>query len=246
MTGRLPALLAALGGRLPQDRLTDWQRLLQAVEGPADPVLDQWAAGNPAAGLSQQLGAIREAWREEAPGLPGAGIALALAAITAAEGLGAQPVELVVSGPASPAVPIRLTSGIAIDVIRSARESLLIASFAAYGVAQIVTELREALRRGVRVDLLLEESTAAVKAFAPLRGDVRIWHRADGPGVGALHAKLIAADRHTALLGSANLTDRALHENIEIGVVLRDPPTVSRLVDHFRWLTGEEGSLRPV
>ncbi|MBT2524548.1 DISARM system phospholipase D-like protein DrmC [Streptomyces sp. ISL-99] len=246
MTGRLPALLAELGGRLPPDRLSDWQRLLQAAKGPTDPVLDQWTAASPAAGLAQQWGAIRQAWREEAPGLPGSGIALALAAVTAAAGPDVQPVELVVSGPASPAVPIRLTSGIAVEVIRSAEESLLIASFAAYGIAQIVRELREAQRRGVRIDLLLEESTAAVKAFAPLLGDVRIWHRSDGPGAGALHAKLIAADRHTALLGSANLTDRALHENIEIGVVLRDPPTVSRLVDHFRWLIGKDGSLRPV
>ncbi|MBJ6639529.1 phospholipase D family protein [Streptomyces sp. DHE7-1] len=88
------------------------------------------------------------------------------------------------------------------------------------------------LDRGVHVDLLLEESTQASAAFAALPGRVRVWHRVGSSGV--LHAELIAADRHTALLGSANLTDRALSDNIEFGVVLRDPHLVEPLVDHFR------------
>ncbi|WNM28982.1 phospholipase D-like domain-containing protein [Streptomyces sp. Li-HN-5-11] len=63
---------------------------------------------------------------------------------------------------------------------------------------------------------------------------------------GVLHAKLIASDRHTALLGSANLTDRALSDNIELGVVLRDPHLVEPLVDHFRWLLAPENKvMRP-
>ncbi|MFF8098829.1 phospholipase D-like domain-containing protein [Streptomyces sp. NPDC016640] len=53
---------------------------------------------------------------------------------------------------------------------------------------------------------------------------------------GVLHAKVLAADRHTALLGSANPTDRGLSDNIEVGVVLRDPAVVEPLVDHFRRL----------
>ncbi|MEU6535648.1 hypothetical protein [Streptomyces sp. NPDC047000] len=44
------------------------------------------------------------------------------------------------------------------------------------------------------------------------------------------------ADRHTALLGSADLTDQALSDNIELGVVLRDRQVVGALVDRFRRL----------
>ncbi|MEV6536743.1 phospholipase D-like domain-containing protein [Streptomyces sp. NPDC051639] len=54
---------------------------------------------------------------------------------------------------------------------------------------------------------------------------------------------MIAADRHTALLGSANLTDRALTDNIELGVVLRDPGIVGPLADHFRWLISPENGI---
>lgn len=58
-----------------------------------------------------------------------------------------------------------------------------------------------------------------------------------------LHAKVIAADRHTALLGSANLTDRALSDNIELGVVLRDPRLVEPLIEHFHWLLTPENNV---
>ncbi|WP_327273515.1 DISARM system phospholipase D-like protein DrmC [Streptomyces sp. NBC_01224] len=244
MTGRLPALLAALGRRLPSERLADLVHHLNAAEGPDSPLLDRWSAGHPAAGLSVHLSMLRKAWRDESPQLPGAALALSLATAAAAEEGMDPPAELVVSGPTSPAIPVRLTSGIAVDVIRSARESLLIASFAAYGITEIVAELRAAAERNVRIDLLLEESTAAARAFSPLGEQVRIWHRTDGADHTSLHAKVIAADRHTALLGSANLTGRGLSRNVELGVILHDSRTVGRLVDHLRWLTGPDGLLR--
>ncbi|MFJ8850596.1 phospholipase D-like domain-containing protein [Streptomyces sp. NPDC102437] len=93
-----------------------------------------------------------------------------------------------------------------------------------------MTELRTAAERNVRIDLLLEESTAAARAFGPLGEQVRIWHRAGGTDHTSLHAKVIAADRHTALLGSANLTSRGLSRNVEIGVILCDSRAVGRLV----------------
>lgn len=73
---------------------------------------------------------------------------------------------------------------------------------------------------------------------------MRIWHRAGGTDHTSLHAKVIAADRHTALLGSANLTGHGLSRNVESGVILRDSRAVGRPVDHLRWLTGPEGLLR--
>ncbi|TCR24010.1 phospholipase D-like protein [Streptomyces sp. BK205] len=91
------------------------------------------------------------------------------------------------------------------------------------------------------MDLLLEESTQAATAFSALPDEVNVWHRVEASGV--LHAKLIIADRHTALLGSANLTDRALSDNIELGVVLRDPSLVGSLVEHFRWLLSPENDI---
>lgn len=231
--------MAALFDRLPEDRVVAWEHILQRVAGPDDPVLDRLISAQPAAGLSGQLRAIRNAWRSESPDLPGTGLVLALAALRALPS--PRPAQPVVTGPLSAAAPARLTSGVAQEVIRSADASLLISSFAAHGAADIVAEIAKAVDRGVRVDLLLEESTQASIAFAALPPEVIVWHRSTSRGV--LHAKLIAADRHTAFLGSANLTDRALTDNIELGVVLRDAAVVGPLVDHFHWLIAPENGV---
>jgi phosphatidylserine/phosphatidylglycerophosphate/cardiolipin synthase-like enzyme len=238
-THRLPTLLAALCDRLPDDICAALEGALEGATGPDDARVRRFATEQAAAGLAHQLIDVIHAWRAEAPGLTGAGLALALA--TARSRPRPEPAQVVVSGPVSASVPARLTSGVAMEVIRSATTSLLIASFAAHGARDIVREMARALDRGVHVDLLLEESTQAAEAFAALPSGVHVWHRLGAAGV--LHAKLIAADRHTAFLGSANLTDRALSDNIELGVVLRDPRLVESLVDHFRWLLTPENNI---
>ncbi|WP_033308975.1 DISARM system phospholipase D-like protein DrmC [Streptomyces iakyrus] len=246
MSSRLPALLAELGERLPAERLAAWATALRAAEHPYDVALDQLVEATPAAGLAVELRRLRRTWREEAPELPGAALALALDTVARTELFDAARSDLVVSGPTSPAIPVRLTRGIAIDVIRSAQQTLLLASFAAYGITDLVTELGQAVQRGVLIDVLLDGSTAAARPFTPLRDQIQVWLPAEGSSIGRLHAKVIAADRHTALLGSANLTNRALDENVEVGVMLRDPRLVGRLVDHFRWLSNRStGLLRP-
>ncbi|MFJ1731268.1 DISARM system phospholipase D-like protein DrmC [Streptomyces sp. NPDC088254] len=236
---RLPRLLAGLCDRLPEDRIAVVEQVLHMVAGPDDPVLSRFIVAQSAAGLAQQLSEITRVWSAEVPDMSGAGLALALA--TARSFPRPRPAQVAVSGPMSASLPTRLTSGVAVEVIRSARSSLLIASFAAHGARNVVAEIGRAVGRGVRVDLLLEESTQASAAFVALPGQVHVWHRVGSSGV--LHAKLIAADRHTALLGSANLTDRALSDNIELGVVLRDPQSVEPLVDHFRWLLAPENEV---
>lgn len=230
---RLPLRLASLCDRLPEDRIAALEHLLKSLTGPDDPLLDHFITAQPAAGLAHQLKLMTHAWRAEAPELPGAGLALVFATVRALPRPG--PVHAVVSGPLSPAIPARLTSRVALEVIHSADAALLIASFAAYGAEDVVAAIRRAVRRGVEVDLLLEESTHASATFDTLPPEIRIWHRV-GAATGVLHAKLIAADRHTAFLGSANLTDRAFADNIELGVVVRDSRVVGPLVDHFRWL----------
>jgi cardiolipin synthase C len=62
-----------------------------------------------------------------------------------------------------------------------------------------------------------------------------------------MHAKLLAADTNVALLSSANLTDKALGDNLELGLLVRDPEVVRRIVGHFRSLMRPGiGPLEPV
>jgi phosphatidylserine/phosphatidylglycerophosphate/cardiolipin synthase-like enzyme len=88
-------------------------------------------------------------------------------------------------------------------------------------------------------------------AFEMLRRHATFWTwPADrrpvvGASRAALHAKVVASDERIAFLGSANLTDKALAYNLEVGVIIRDPDVVRRIVRHFRSLMKPGGPLRP-
>ncbi|WP_051712594.1 DISARM system phospholipase D-like protein DrmC [Spirillospora albida] len=205
----------------------------------------------------------RGAWREAAPCPPGEAVALALetGAVLHARHAGRQ-TDVVVSGPLSEHPAVRLTGAVVTEIIRDSRSALLVVSFAAFGVREVVRELEDAAARGVRIDLVLESprqeggalrGTGAATAFAALRDSATFWtwparHRpASGGSRAALHAKLVAADDRVAFLGSANLTDRALGDNIELGAIVRDPSAVRRMAGHFRALMRPgRGPLEPV
>jgi phosphatidylserine/phosphatidylglycerophosphate/cardiolipin synthase-like enzyme len=53
---------------------------------------------------------------------------------------------------------------------------------------------------------------------------------------GVLHAKLLVVDGSRALVGSANLTHKALTANIEAGVFIRDQALAADLERHVRAL----------
>jgi phosphatidylserine/phosphatidylglycerophosphate/cardiolipin synthase-like enzyme len=76
-----------------------------------------------------------------------------------------------------------------------------------------------------------------VAAFAHVTGITRWRWPADKRPAGAvLHAKVLVVDGRRALVGSANLTRRALEANIEAGVVINDQHVASAIEDHVRAL----------
>ncbi|HEX5121364.1 MAG TPA: DISARM system phospholipase D-like protein DrmC [Pseudonocardiaceae bacterium] len=229
MGGELAAELADLAKRLSSAQIDAWSLVLNNALGPAEStaaalVDAQFGYGAP--GAAHQL---LTAWRTWAPRLPGSAIALALgAAAVAYEEAEQRRPRLVVSGPMTSAVAVRLTSSVVVEVIRAATDRVLLVSFAAYGVAEV----------GVRVDLVLERTVeqggalrpdAGSTTFAALAGRAKVWywpstHRRSH-GRAALHAKVVVADGELALLSSANLTDGGLSDNIEVGLLVRDHET---------------------
>jgi phosphatidylserine/phosphatidylglycerophosphate/cardiolipin synthase-like enzyme len=144
-----------------------------------------------------------------------------------------------------------------LDLVSHASADLLVVSFSAYKVPDVVSALGEAARRGVQVRLVLEttdDSSGALthdasKAFAAIGADVEfyVWP-ADRrpPGVSAtLHAKAVVADSRAAFITSANLTGSALDHNLELGVLITGGPVPKRLSDHFTSLMGN-GTLKRV
>ena len=60
-----------------------------------------------------------------------------------------------------------------------------------------------------------------------------------------LHAKAVVADDEVAFVTSANLTEKAFDENIEVGLLSRDKTVAMSLSKHFRILI-ERGLLEPL
>ncbi|WP_017591343.1 DISARM system phospholipase D-like protein DrmC [Nocardiopsis potens] len=241
--------IAALAEHLPSPLARSWAEVLSASDT-LERLPERLLAAYPGPGLAHRATELAEAWRY-APDLSGPAVAAALVAASAAAARADERrARVVVTGPAVQGSPTRLTAAAVVQLIRSAREELLVVSFAAHRSARLAGELRAAAARGVTVDLVLEDSTGAAAPLSLLDGHARFWNwppeNRGGEGKASLHAKVLAADRERALVGSANLTGRALNDNIEVGVLLNDPQTVGGVVGHFRSLMRQEGPLRPV
>lgn len=138
-----------------------------------------------------------------------------------------QQVALVWSGPQSAAQTGRLTRESLLDVIRGATESLLVIGYAVHDDTAIRPALEAAIGRGVEVTLLLERSddnasfSGAPTAFDGIGARRLSWPARHRPDQRAnLHAKVLVADKRTAVIGSANLTAWAFERNLECGVVV--------------------------
>jgi len=147
-----------------------------------------------------------------------------------------QQVELVWSGPTTVSSTLRSTGPALLEIVRGARESVYLVTFAAYKVPEVVEAIGAAVRRGVRVVFVLEsDSVSGGKVdFDPLphllggaaqHVEVFVWplheRRRDARGRhGTLHAKFAVADRRRLLISSANLTADAFDLNIELGILL--------------------------
>jgi cardiolipin synthase C len=257
--GGLPEAISEVVGSLPDAHIAAWIRALGRVDAPDGHTVALLITAHPGAGLGPRAATLVEAWRKAEPVPSGSAIALALEAAAARHrrDLVEHRIEIAVSGPISNAIPVRLTSSVSIDVIRAATTTLLVTSYTAFGVAEVAVEIKAAADRGVSVDLLLETDRRSggmlaggsdgrealrVLRFHP---DIHLWEWATderrGPSGrrGSMHAKVIAADRTMALLGSANLTDNAYLDNLEIGAVIHDRAAVGKLVDHFAILRSD-------
>jgi len=202
-------------------------------------------------------GKVFDAWLGSANGITGAGVALALEAASVVAGREAEDerVSLVMTGPTTQEVPAGSIYAALKDVIRAAEERLIIVSFAAYKVDDMVDELLAAAGRGVELTLILETDKAdggnltfgAKKAFSDLKGKASfyVWppdKRPDlGPGKKAsMHAKAAIADAKCALVTSANFTGQGVTANLELGLLVHGGDVPRRLADHFRELISTE------
>lgn len=164
-----------------------------------------------------------------------------------------QTIELVWTGPSPEGTVLRRTDQVLLDLIRSARRTLHMVTFAAYKIPILNEAMLAAARRGVEIYLIFESPVAGNITFAVTRTvgeelgalcNIYVWPpdkrpRDDAGRYGSLHAKCALADEETALISSANLTEFALNLNVELGLLVHDGALPGRVVEHLRRLMDE-------
>lgn len=197
-----------------------------------------------APGAHDAIASLTSAWASEQH-LTGDGVALALRiGLRARREADARRSRPVWTGPGAKGDE-RLTAAVLHELVAKAEERVLLVSFAAYTLAELATDLEKAIQRGCDVDVVFEteEDSAGAysgpnsKPFGTVVGARRWRWPADARAAGAvLHAKLLVIDGRRALVGSANLTHRALTANLEAGVLVEDPELAGDFEAHVRRL----------
>jgi phosphatidylserine/phosphatidylglycerophosphate/cardiolipin synthase-like enzyme len=176
------------------------------------------------------------AWLREGSAT-GPAIALALqAARRAIAASDAPKVEVVVTGPDSPAVPIRLTSEVVAGLIVQARQRVTIVSYSVGPIPRVIEALSAALTRQVRVTLVFEspDHFSNGGALAYKQFPIYTWADELRPKPGALmHSKAVIVDSRDILVTSANLSNMAHESSLETGVLCRGGGTAARMQQHF-------------
>lgn len=146
----------------------------------------------------------------------------------------------------------RKTEQVILDIINGAKEQIMLVSFAAYKIPSLLGALQCALKRGIRIRIILESSHDSCGqltldgkyAFKELENaEFFHWplsHRTrNTAGLPAkMHAKC-AINENCFLVTSANLTNDAVNANIELGVFINDKYDAKKLITQFELLIGK-------
>jgi cardiolipin synthase len=119
-----------------------------------------------------------------------------------------------------------------IAIIRSTRRELTLCSYSVTtGAGTLFDEIADVASQGVAVTLIINnlrgqpaDIRERICKTAPIAAaNMRIFDFTGEEPQSNLHAKVIVADRTTALVGSANLSFHGMVSNHELAVVLRGP-----------------------
>jgi len=155
-------------------------------------------------------------------------------------------IDLLWSGPYGSTLAVRKTEQALCELINAAKKKIIIVSFVAYKAELVLDALSEAIERGVTVRFLLEMprelgGTLDMDCITPMRkafpkAKFYIWNPETNPDSGVVHAKCAVADESMALITSANLTEKAMDYNMEVGVLFKNGHIPRQLAEHWERL----------
>ena len=197
---------------------------------------------------------LLDVWSEKRPDVSPSQLSWALMAGAYADEVfrERESVELVWTGPTSKGTAFRRTDQALLELIESARVSLIIVTFAAYKIPSIADAIVKAGKRNVEILLVIESKETSAGHYAhkelasggnQLRSVAKIYtwpvekRQTDSMGnYGSLHAKCALADGRMAFISSANLTEYALNINMEMGVLIKGGTLPGQMHSHFHGL----------
>jgi phosphatidylserine/phosphatidylglycerophosphate/cardiolipin synthase-like enzyme len=206
--------------------------------------------------VQSALSSLITSWTSEYTTLSSSVFALQLSALKEAVLLAeseATQTEVVWTGPRVEGSFLRATRQVVQDIISAAESELLVVGYWLAGkedyegiINDIINLIANALGRGVKVTIVLDKGE---KGYGKNNRDTLIalwpngvplpklltWKIPPNDKHLKLHAKVLVADRHDALVTSANLTMYALDRNMEMGVRAQGQPS-KRIAQHFELL----------
>jgi phosphatidylserine/phosphatidylglycerophosphate/cardiolipin synthase-like enzyme len=209
---------------------------------------------------THKLKEFLKAWESHASHLDAedvtATVKSALACYQLAQGR-AHAVDTVWTGPEVPGSEVRRTEAVASEIVASAQSELLIVGYwlvaSTIQIRELIDSLKQKAISGVQVRFVfdpgekskgsdnftalseqwpadLENATRSVFSWG--EGLAKATSKAGVHYDRKLHAKVIVADRHDALVTSANLTHAGLLVNLEMGLRIQGP-MARAVVNHF-------------
>lgn len=159
---------------------------------------------------------------------------------------------------------VQRTSQVLQQLLETCQETILLAGYTFYGAKNLLAPLAKRVAAGVHAQVVLDATWLTIpsgmsekEALHRLRSGFansswpagaplpELWcaqrtlmRNDKGYAPHSMHAKCVIADRREALVGSANFTNRAQGDNLEVGVLTDDPQFVSTLV--HQWATAFE------
>lgn len=125
---------------------------------------------------------------------------------------------------------IEIIDGASVSITASMFEWRFYSSDFSCDVSLINHALIRAYRRGVSVFLLLNQCEA-LEVFQSLGLNVKRYN-----GSKLLHTKSFIVDSDVVVLGSHNITENAMHRNIETSLIIFDPSIAEKLENFIKSL----------
>jgi len=159
---------------------------------------------------------------------------------------GGSVLQVVPSGPMYPSPAFR---DLVVYALHQARERIVLVTPYFVPDESVLLALRLAAQRGVRVDLIVPQSTDHLLVDSARRSYIR---QLGGFGVttycnphGIVHAKTITIDETVGLIGSSNQDLRSFHLNVEANLVLYSREDIRRLLAWQDGLIGDSAPPKP-